>query len=114
MSNSRQDLGSDRPSGDQPGNSLKTVQPDDRSAQAKAAAWVSRITTISIEMVAPGLIGYWLDTKLGTKFVFMLAGFAFGLTIAIRHLLRLTEQKKDFGVSHRPESQRVERKDQQL
>ena len=88
MSNSRNDFGSQHQAGHQAGNQSqgpgKTNSPDDRSAQAKAAAWVSRIITISIEMVVPGLIGYWLDTKLGTKFVFMLAGFVFGITFAMR------------------------------
>ena len=66
---------------------------DDRSAAAKAAAWASRIMTISLEMVVPGLIGYWLDTKLGTKFILMLAGFVLGFTAAIKHLLHLTTKK---------------------
>ncbi len=67
-------------------------QLDNRSATAKGAAWASRIMTVSLEMVVPGLIGYWLDTKLGTKFVLMLAGFVFGLTAAIKHLLYLTRK----------------------
>ncbi|MGI9428434.1 MAG: AtpZ/AtpI family protein [Bythopirellula sp.] len=88
-SHSQQNLGSQN----QPDHSRKMNRPDDRSAPAKAAAWVSRIITISIEMVVPGLLGYWLDGKLGTKFVFMLAGFVFGVTFAIKHLLKLTQQK---------------------
>jgi len=70
----------------------KTNPSDDLSATAKAAAWVSRITTISLEMVVPGLVGYWIDTKLGTKFFFMLAGFVLGFTAAIKHLLHLTKK----------------------
>ena len=70
----------------------KTIGPDDRSAAAKAAAWASRIMTISLEMVVPGLVGYWLDTKLGTKFVLMLVGFVLGFTAAIKHLLHLTQK----------------------
>ncbi len=73
---------------------LKTNSLDGRSATAKAAAWASRIMTISLGMVVPGLIGYWLDTKLGTKFVLMLAGFALGFTLAIKQLLRLTKKNK--------------------
>jgi F0F1-type ATP synthase assembly protein I len=93
MSHSQQNLGSQN----QPDDPRKMIRPDDRSAQAKAAAWVSRIITISIEMVVPGLLGYWLDSKLGTKFVFMLAGFVFGVTFGIKHLLKLTQQKNQFG-----------------
>ena len=52
--------------------------PDGRSATSKAAEWASRVMTISLEMVLPGLAGYWLDTKLGTRVVFLLVGFALG------------------------------------
>ena len=34
--------------------------------------------TIAAEMVVPGLIGHWLDTKFGTRAVFLLIGFAVG------------------------------------
>ncbi len=56
---------------------------------AQAMAWVSRITTISFEMVLPGLLGIWVDRKLGTKVLFTLLGFAAGLTVAVWHLVRI-------------------------
>jgi len=43
--------------------------------------------TISLEMVLPGLAGYWLDLRLDTKVVFMLVGFAVGMFVAMKHLL---------------------------
>jgi len=46
--------------------------------------------TISLEMVLPGLAGYWLDQKLGTVALFMLIGFALGCTAAALQLIRLT------------------------
>jgi hypothetical protein len=67
-----------------------TDLPDGRTPAARAAQWVSRIMTISLEMVLPGLVGYWIDTRLGTKFVVMLAGFACGIFVAMKHLLHLT------------------------
>lgn len=51
---------------------------DGRSATAKAAEWASRIMTISLGMVLPGLAGYWIDTQLKTRVVFLLVGFALG------------------------------------
>jgi len=91
MSNSRDDGSTNqRGSTNQSDGPSKTNSLDDRSATAKAAAWVSRIMAISMEMVVPGLIGYWLDIQLGTKFVLMLAGFVLGVTVAIKHLLYLT------------------------
>jgi F0F1-type ATP synthase assembly protein I len=69
-----------------------TSPPDGRSPAAKAAEWSTRIMTISLEMVLPGLVGYWIDTKLGTWFVFMLAGFVLGFVTAIKHLLYFTRK----------------------
>ena len=46
---------------------MVTNPPEDRSPIALAYMWVARITTISIEMVAPGIVGFWLDGQLGTK-----------------------------------------------
>jgi hypothetical protein len=45
---------------------------------------------VSLEMVLPGIAGYWLDKTLGTKVLFMLVGFALGGTAASVHLIRLT------------------------
>ena len=56
--------------------------------------WATRIMTISLEMVLPGLVGYWLDTKLGTKALFMLAGFALGSLVAMKQLLSMTRPSK--------------------
>ncbi len=65
------------------------ASPDGRTPTARAAHWASRIMTISLEMVIPGMAGYWLDLRLGTKVVFMLVGFTFGMIVAMKHLLHL-------------------------
>jgi F0F1-type ATP synthase assembly protein I len=64
-----------------------------RSAAAKAADWVSRIMTISLGMVLPGLVGYWIDLQLGTKVLFLLLGFALGSFIAGKQLLAIANPK---------------------
>jgi len=64
-----------------------------RSAVATAAGWVSRIMTISLAMVLPGLMGYWVDHKLGTRVLFMLLGFALGSFIAGKQLLAIANPK---------------------
>lgn len=67
--------------------------PDDRSAYANAMQWVSRITAISMEMVLPGVIGYYLiDSWLGTKVVFLILGLILGLVGGIWQLIKLTKQ----------------------
>lgn len=57
---------------------------------AEALRWVSRLTTVSLEMVVPGLIGLWLDRQCGTVILFTLLGFGLGLTVGIWHLIRMT------------------------
>jgi hypothetical protein len=49
---------------------------------------------VSLEMVLPGLAGYWIDQRLGTAVVFMLLGFAFGGSAAVVHLIRMTRQEQ--------------------
>jgi len=58
-----------------------------------AMEWVSRIMAVALEMVLPGLAGQWLDQRWGTSFLALL-GFAFGLTVAIWHLLVFANQSK--------------------
>lgn len=64
---------------------------------AIAMEWSVTIMTIAAEMVVPGLIGYWLDTKLGTRAVFLLIGFAAGGLLAALALARIA--KKGAGKS---------------
>ena len=61
---------------------------------AKAVEWATIAMTVAAEMVVPGLIGHWLDQRLGDFFetrivLFVLLGFAGGLVLAIWHLLRM-------------------------
>jgi hypothetical protein len=67
---------------------------DDRSRQAIAYSWASRIISISLEMVVPGLIGFWLDRKLRTRVVFTVVGFGLGFTLGMMHLMRIARPKE--------------------
>lgn len=58
---------------------------------AKAVAWSSEAISIAVEMVVPGLVGLWIDRKLGTVLVFLVLGVALGMTLALFHLVRLTK-----------------------
>jgi ATP synthase protein I len=69
--------------------------PDDTKSYAIAMQWVSRITSIGIEMVLPGVIGYWIDQRLGTKIVFLILGLIVGFVGGIMQLIKLT--KRDAG-----------------
>ncbi len=67
-----------------------TNRPDERSSIAVAFGWASRITTTAVGMVIPGLVGFWLDQRLGTLVLFTLLGFGSGVTIGIWQLVRMT------------------------
>jgi F0F1-type ATP synthase assembly protein I len=68
-----------------------TDQPDDRSPVARAAEWATAAITVGVEMVAPILIGAWLDARLGVKFVFVALGGILGMSAGIWSLVRIVE-----------------------
>jgi F0F1-type ATP synthase assembly protein I len=65
---------------------------DDRSVVAIAMAWASRIIALSASMVVPALIGAWIDQQLNTKVVFLLLGFALGISAAVVQLTRIVKE----------------------
>jgi hypothetical protein len=72
---------------------LRTLAPD-FSWIAEATNWVSKITTVALEMVLPGLAGLWLDNQLGTRFLALL-GFACGVPLGMWHLIAMTKSKRN-------------------
>ena len=70
-----------------------TRSTDDRSPSAKAYQWSTRIMVVAMEMVLPGLAGYWLDQRLGTVVLLMLVGFAVGGTAAVVHLIQMVRSE---------------------
>jgi hypothetical protein len=68
-------------------------QPNPRQPMAAAMDWVSRIITVALEMVVPGLAGGWLDKRWGTSFL-ALVGFAIGVSMGIWHLIVMTSPKR--------------------
>lgn len=70
---------------------------DTRSAQAKAYHWVSRVISIALEMVIPGLLGYWLDSRVGTQGLFTVCGFVLGMVLGMWHLLKIAKTESDHG-----------------
>jgi F0F1-type ATP synthase assembly protein I len=69
-----------------------TIPPDDRSATAVAYEWAWRIIVVSLEMVLPGLFGYWIDTRLGTVCLFLTIGLIIGSVGGVRHLLQMVSK----------------------
>jgi hypothetical protein len=74
-----------------------------------ALEWVSKVTTVALEMVLPGIIGAWMDRRWGTNFITLL-GLALGVSLGIWHLLILTKTKNG-GASKPPNSEKSEKTD---
>ena len=53
-------------------------------------------------MIVPGLIGYVVDQKLGTRFVFTLLGLIFGMAGAVFQLMRLVASTEDSNEKTEP------------
>jgi F0F1-type ATP synthase assembly protein I len=81
------------------------MPPDDRSPIAIGMGWASMIMAVSAQMIAPPLVGYWIDQRLGTKLVFLLAGVLLGVAMGTMGMLRIVKSEKGF-VAHgrRPRS----------
>ena len=58
---------------------------------AKAIQLISRVLAAAVVIVAPGLLGHYLDKRLGTTYL-VLVGFGLGLTVGITYLLLLSRQ----------------------
>ena len=61
---------------------------DDRSPTAKAFSKVSEITSISLMMIIPAIIGYFVDQRLGTLILFTAIGLIVGMSAAIWQLVK--------------------------
>lgn len=59
---------------------------------AVAAYWVSRVTNISLEMVLPAGLGYWLDRRWGTEPWLLSVGACLGMFVSMVSLVRLSQQ----------------------
>jgi F0F1-type ATP synthase assembly protein I len=65
---------------------------DDRPPMVVAMYWVQQVTSISIEMVAPAGLGYWLDKRWGTGPWVLAVGAVLGFLLALWHLLALAKR----------------------
>ncbi len=64
---------------------------------AKSFSKASEVTSISIMMIVPGLVGYWIDQKVGSVLVFTLLGLALGMGVAFRQLMILVSNPTGGG-----------------
>ncbi|WP_417396540.1 AtpZ/AtpI family protein [Gimesia chilikensis] len=90
-------------------------QPDrrGRSALVEAHQWVSRLTTVSLEMVLPAFLGYWLDKRWGTLPWLTAVGALFGFIAGMMHLLQMAKEaeqkerkRKDRSIDKKNSNQR--------
>lgn len=65
------------------------TSPDDRAPYAKAYGLASRGVSVALGMVVPGLVGYLVDQRLGTRAAFTLLGFVAGVSFGIWQLLQM-------------------------
>jgi hypothetical protein len=59
----------------------------------EAFVWVGRITAIGLTMVLPGIVGSWLDYRLGTAFCEP-AGFVLGFFAGLASLIRVATARR--------------------
>jgi hypothetical protein len=67
----------------------RELDPNPINPIGRAMEWVTKITTVGLEMMLPALGGGWLDKRLGTNY-WALVGVVLGVTLGIWHLLLMT------------------------
>ena len=60
---------------------------DDRSPTAKALSKVTQITSISLMMIIPAILGYFVDQYFGTLILFTAIGLVVGVAAAVKQLI---------------------------
>lgn len=63
-----------------------------RTSLVEAHQWVSRLTTVGLEMSLPALLGHWLDKKWGTTPWLTAIGGVLGFILGMIHLLRMAKE----------------------
>jgi F0F1-type ATP synthase assembly protein I len=74
---------------------------DDRSPVAKALSKVSQITAISLMMIIPALIGYFVDQYFGTVILFTALGLVLGVGSAVWQLIQFVAHQDDSASGER-------------
>ncbi|MFW6124578.1 MAG: AtpZ/AtpI family protein [Pirellulales bacterium] len=65
---------------------------DDRAPMAQALGVATQVISAAMEMVVPGVLGYWLDTLAGTQPLFLVIGIVLGLVTGFWHLVALSRR----------------------
>lgn len=69
-------------------------RPADLSWLSDGVQWAAKISTIGLEMVLPGVAGWWLGNRFGIPFLALL-GLAIGVPLGLWHLILMTRGPKD-------------------
>jgi len=77
---------------------------DGRPPMVAAMQWVSRITTVSLEMALPAGLGYLADEGWGTEPWLTSVGALFGFIVGFRHLLQLVAKDQSNAPQDRGKS----------
>ena len=67
---------------------------DGRSAVARGYVLATRVTSISLQMALPPVVGWWIDDQLGTTPWLTILGVVLGFTTSMRELLRLAKESE--------------------
>ena len=66
----------------------------DPSFQALVYQWGAQISTISLGMVLPALIGVWLDRLFGTVVLFVILGVILGMALGFWQLIKFANRNE--------------------
>ena len=68
------------------------VENDSRSPLSVGVEWAAKISSLGLGMGLPVLLGYFIDTKLGSRPVGLLSGSILGFLVLMVNILKLARQ----------------------
>jgi F0F1-type ATP synthase assembly protein I len=74
----------------------------ERSPLARGVEWSTRITSVSLLFVVPGLIGLWVDSRLGTGILFTAVGMILGFVLGFWEIIKVASRAADGETTGHP------------
>ncbi len=65
--------------------------PEPRSPLSVGIDWASRITTLGFEFALPAFLGHFIDRRMGSAPVGLLAGMVLGFVVGMLHILKIAK-----------------------
>ena len=78
------------------------IDEDDRSAVARGMSLSFQVLALAMSGAVPGLVGFWIDQKIGTRFLLLIVGLIVGFALMAYQLIYLVRRLAPKDKRRRP------------